>query len=40
MITKHFKHGITADFGAGVSATDKGALGVNANARVRWSYLR
>ena len=38
MITKHFKHGITMDLGTGVSATDKGALGVNANARLRWSF--
>ena len=38
MITKHFNHGITMDLGTGVSATDKGALGVNANARLRWSF--
>lgn len=38
MISKCLKHDVTVDVGAGMSANTDGAVGVNANARVRWLF--
>lgn len=38
MISKRLKKDITLDLGAGMSATTDGAVGINANARVRWLF--
>lgn len=38
MISKRLKHDVTVDVGAGMSASTGGAVGVNANARVRWLF--
>lgn len=38
LISKRLKTDITLDAGAGLSATTGGAVGVNANARIRWLF--
>lgn len=35
MISKRLKHDVTVDVGAGMSASTGGAVGLNANARLR-----
>lgn len=38
MISKRLKHDVTVDVDAGMSANTGGAVGVNANARLRWLF--